>query len=205
VKKRMKGKLPPLGDREEYIERHLFNELRWMLAAATEWSIQKEQLALEISGYHMDVFAMDSTFLHARALFEFFLNPTKGNYYGRTEFTSANLASDSYSNKVSGWSGPLHSHLMHAQDRSKGRKLETPDGAKDLNEMPVYFAREVLRLWEEFEDALLNSGDQQDRRLGSLARKKRNEAINSARCVTNSKVAERHAQEKGIQLKPVFG
>ena len=40
--------------KEEYIRKHLFNELRWLLGAATEWSIQY-QLKLEIPGYDMQV------------------------------------------------------------------------------------------------------------------------------------------------------
>lgn len=59
--------------KEEYIELHLFNELRWLLGAATEWSIQ-DQLKLEKVGYNVQVYAMDSAVLHARALFEFWCN-----------------------------------------------------------------------------------------------------------------------------------
>jgi hypothetical protein len=63
---------PRLNDerKKDYIEQHLFNELRWLLAAATEWSIQN-QLNLGMVGYDVQVYAMDSAFLHARALFEF--------------------------------------------------------------------------------------------------------------------------------------
>jgi len=206
LKKNSRARTPPLDNqakRTEYIKDHLFNELRYLLGAATEWSIQ-HQLKLGIPGYEVQVYAMDSAFLHARTLFEFFLKKTGNSYYGCDQFlgTGTMLKSESYTQD---WSGPLHSHLMHAQDRSKGRKLQTPDGAKDLNEMPVYFAREILSLWEKFEEALLNSNEEQDKKLGDLARDKRNEAINSARCVINSKVAEEHAQARQIQLKPVFG
>ena len=46
------GKNTPRLDykgKQEYIQLHLFNELRWLLGAATEWSIQ-DQLRLEIVG-----------------------------------------------------------------------------------------------------------------------------------------------------------
>jgi hypothetical protein len=196
----MRASTPPLdtpAKRAKYLKEHLFNELRWMLAAATEWNIQKVQLGVEIGGYHVDVFAMDSACLHARTLFEFFLNKTKGNYYGHDQFLKAELKSDNYTKD---WSGPLHSHLMHAQDRSRPRQLQTPDGLKDLNQMPVHFAKEVLRLWKEFEEAL----KQQDKSLGQLARDKRKEAIDNAECVVRSCVAQKYASDKQINLRPVF-
>lgn len=196
------GKHTPCLDqqgKEEYIREHLYNELRWLLHAATEWQIQKH-LQLNIVGYNVQVYAMDSAVLHARTLFEFFLNKTKSNYYGCTEYVSTELQSDSYKD----WSGPLHSHLMHAQVRSRPKKLGTSDGPKDLNEMPVYFAQEILRLWKEFEAELSKSGNPEDQKLGQLARDKRKEAIDKALCVVNSAVAQQHAKEKRQILKPVF-
>jgi hypothetical protein len=182
-----------------YIRNHLFDELRYMLPAATEWSIQ-HQLNLEISGCEVQVYAMDSTFLRARTLLEFFLNGTGDNYYGVDEFVSTPLQSPDYK----GWKGPLHSHIMHAQDRSQPRKLRPADGLRDLNEMPVYFAKEVLRLWEEFEKKLEESGDKEKQRLAQVAREKRIEALQAAECVMKSAVAQQHAACKGQTLKPEF-
>jgi hypothetical protein len=202
----MRKKLPPLDHKgkTKYIELHLFNELRWLLGAATEWSIQ-DRLKLRIVGYDMQVYALDSSVLHARTLFEFFVVKTTGNHYGCDQFlaTGSVLNSDSYSND---WEGPVHSFLMHAQDRSQPQRLKTPDGPKDLNEMPVYFAREILRLWEEFERKLGKSNDPRDQKLQELACEKRKEAIEKAQCVVNSLLARRHAyaRESGEPLKPVF-
>jgi hypothetical protein len=193
---------PALGpaEKEEYLKKHLFNELRWMLCAATEWSIQ-EQLGLGIDGYHVQVYAMDSAFLHARTLFEFFLNKTGKNYYGYDKFLKTEVKSDKYGN----WATPLHRHLMHAQIRSQPQQLESLSGdMKDLNKMPVDFACEVLRLWKEFEEGLGTSGIAKDQELQKLARDKRKEAIDGARCVVNSTAAKQHAGERGQQLKPVF-
>ncbi|PYV72725.1 MAG: hypothetical protein DMG96_25155 [Acidobacteria bacterium] len=198
--------LPPLdtqAKKKEYIEKHLFDALRYLLAAATEWSIQK-QLKLEIPGYEVQVYAMDSTLLRARTLFEFFTNETTNNYYGCTEFIPAPLQSPSYSELEHGWKVPLHSHLMHAQDRSITRKLNTASGQKDLNEMPVYFAKEILKLWKDFENELVAGGDPQLKALGELARGKRKEAIDAAKGVVNSAVARQHAEMKDEQLQPVF-
>ena len=78
-------------EKENYIDRHLFNELRWLLNAATEWSIQG-QLNLQICGYDIQVYAMDSAFIHARALFEFFVKkkPSK-NHYSCSDFLAGTI------------------------------------------------------------------------------------------------------------------
>lgn len=193
---------PPLDERgkREYIEKHLSNELHWLLRAATEWHIQ-DQLRLEIDGYHVQVYAMDSACLHARALFEFFVNRTTDNYYGYDQFLGGDpLESDSYGN----WKGPLHGFLMHAQDRSSPVPLKTLEGDKDLNQMPVDFAREVLRLWEGFEARLSQSGNSDDQALKQLARSKRKEAIEGAERVANSDVAQMHARQKAQTLHPIL-
>src|SRR5437660_6904924 len=111
------------GQKEEYLKLHLFYELCWMLCAATEWSLQ-DQLKLQKGGYNVQVYAMDSAFLHARVLFEFFVHATTDNYYGSNEFLghSAVLNSDSYTNN---WKDPLHKFLMHAQDRSRPTPLKS--------------------------------------------------------------------------------
>ncbi len=186
--------------KKNYLEDHLFNELRWMLGAATEWSIQ-EQLNQGIVGYDVIVYAMDSTFLHARTLFEFFLNKTGKHYYGCDQFLQTGLKSEKYEK----WKEPLHRHLMHAQIRSKLERLESLSGEmKDLNKMPVDFAHEVLTVWKEFEDALGKSSNAEDPQLQKLARNKRKEAIDGALCVVNSTVAQHHASCNAQTLKPVF-
>lgn len=60
---------------EHYLEEHLTKELAWLLRAATEWHAQ-HCMNLGIDGYSMQVYALDSTVLHARTLFEFFTQNT---------------------------------------------------------------------------------------------------------------------------------
>jgi hypothetical protein len=188
--------------KEEYITDHLFNELRWLLHAATEWWIQ-DRLELNIVGYNVQVYAMDSAFLHARALFEFFVKDKNGNHYGCDVFLP--LGNVLESDKYQKWTRPLHRHLMHIQTRSQPEQLESLSGEmKDLNKMPVDFASEILRLWKEFEKRLAESNKDGDLELHKLARGKRKEAIDGALCVVNSIVAKQHAQEKHRMLAPVF-
>lgn len=185
-------------EKENYIDCHLFNELRWLLNSATEWSIQV-QLNLQICGYDIQVYAMDSAVLHARALFEFFVQAANGNHYGADQFLGAPLKSAIYSKE---WKDTLNRFLMHANDRSRPTPLKNAAGAqKYLNEMPVEFAKESLRLWVEFEAGLEAKGD---RNLCELAREKRKAAIESADCVVNCAVAQHHAQIKHEKLKPIF-
>ena len=52
----------------DYLDNDLKNEIRYLLAAATEWHAQ-DKMNLEIPGYEVQVYAMDSTFLtHALSL-----------------------------------------------------------------------------------------------------------------------------------------
>ena len=157
-----------------YLENHLQNELVWCLRAATEWHVQHE-LQRRIDGNHIQVYAMDSTFLHARTLFEFFTknaqvakNPD-GNYYTCDIFGVAPLSSSLYTGD---WQDILHRYIMHAQNRSRPRKLKSYDNqatTKDLKDMPVDFAREVVRLWREFCQCLHSQPDRVSQQLATKA------------------------------------
>lgn len=146
-----------------YLERHLGKELHWLLRAASEWHAQKH-MQLKVNGYQVQTYAMDSTFLHARTLFEFFTEPTRNNYYGCDVFKVTANKRTPYQRE---WKPILHAFMMHAQDRSAPQKLSSYDGTqtKDLQDMPVDFAREIVRLWAEFTKAL--SGHNQ--KLGQRA------------------------------------
>lgn len=144
-------------DRIGYLKNHIGNDLKWLFRAATEWYLQ-EQLQLPIEGYHPLVYSMDSTFLHARALFEFLTedNTKKEDrfYYSVIDFGLIEpITSDLYKKS---WRGPVHSHAgIHMQDRNKNKQLETRTGSyKDLNKMPLDFALEICRLWERFIEKL---------------------------------------------------
>jgi hypothetical protein len=185
-------------NKETYIAKHLFNELRWLLCAATEWDIQQKLQQESVA--HISVYTMDASFLHARALFEFFVKGPTGNHYSVKQFIGTVLDSIYYTD----WAHPLHAHLMHAQDRSNPRTLNSPDGPKDLNEMPVYFSSEILRLWREFEYRLEQSRNPEDRKLHELARNKRKEAIEEARGVVDWHISRDHAQREGHPLRSPF-
>jgi hypothetical protein len=200
----MSSNTPPLNHqaKKDYLEVHLFNELRWLLGAATEWFIQ-EQLKLGIVGYDVQVYAMDSAFVHARSLFEFFVGKSSKNHYSVKHFIAgaAPLTSASYTKD---WSVPLHKYVIHAQTRLHPAPLSSSGTQKDLNKMPVDFAIEILRLWKEFEDKLGSSSDANDQELHVIAHDRRLKAIENAKCAVHSCVTEHFAKQKGVVLKPVF-
>ena len=148
--------LPPLSDPDRYLEQHLANELHWLLRAANEWIVQ-DRLRLSIDGYHCQVYAMDSAFLHARTLFEFFTSSQTGsNYYTVDQFGLMALDSPPYR---TGWKSGLHEYLMHAQERENQRPLTDVKGTEKLLKMMAPdFAAEIVRVWEEFVDGLRSAG-----------------------------------------------
>jgi hypothetical protein len=109
-------------DPRVYLDDHLYNELRYLLCAATEWLVQETIPDPPLGGDYVQIYAMDSAALHARALFEFFTTKTQLNHVGVDLYQLQRIPSPKYGNRKSNpalgcWSSPLHSHLMHLQDR----------------------------------------------------------------------------------------
>jgi hypothetical protein len=95
---------------------------------------------------------MDSAFLHARSLFEFFTKEKESrNYLTVKNFGSEPLCSKIYKD----WEASLHCYLMHLQDRLTAdlkKKLNGRKIKKDIKNQVVEFAKEIIRLWIEFSD-----------------------------------------------------
>jgi hypothetical protein len=94
---------------------------------------------------------MDSVFLRARSLFEFFMGEGRENYcHARCLFGLSNqLYYDRYTRRPRGsnssWKDVLHYGSIHIQDRGNPVQLDGYNGdLKDLSEMPVDFARGML-------------------------------------------------------------
>lgn len=133
---------------------HLFDGLAYLLRAAQEWQMQ-EELNLVADGYLANVYAMDSVFLRARLLFEFFTGQGENYCHARCLFgLPAQLAGPPNFRQ---WKNELHIGAMHLQDRSTGGQLTEYGGTglKDLNQMPVDIARGVLDVWHGFEAQLV--------------------------------------------------
>jgi hypothetical protein len=164
-----------------------------LLRSATEWHSQY-RMELEIGGYEVQVFTMDSAFLHARTLFEFFTRPTQDFFYGYDAYgLTSKIKSVLYEKH---WSGPLHARLMHAQDRSKPsdiRRFEPGQPKEHIKNMAVDFAKEIVRMWREFARAL----NEIDTTLGQRALVILDEAVQAADLVrTNDVTEDQIAQRK---------
>lgn len=128
----------------EHIEKHLYNDLRWMLCAATEWSAchkyASQWLANNDPEYHrhLIVYSMDSALVHARALLEFF---TQRSVLGLV----SGLSSPLYINT---WKAPMNHYLMHVYSRSN-----TLRSSVVIKEEILAISNEVLRLWDELASA----------------------------------------------------
>lgn len=178
-----------------YLEAHLGNEIRYLVAAATEWHAQKF-MHLEEPGYEVQVYAMDSAFVHARNLFEFLTEKTTESHYGYDAFGIGKLKSKIYQKD---WKSPLHSHLMHAQDRTATRMLtsyQRADQPKPLQDMPVDFAHEAVRLWRAFAKALGQLQNPDLASLGPIADTVLEKAIDASGNVLINKFTKGHKLPK---------
>jgi hypothetical protein len=139
----------------EAIEKDLFNELRWLVCSATEWDACDKLIGeppripkIQEPCLHLKVYAMDSTFLHARSLYEFFTateeSITRNEKRGSTRLTwrDYSLTARQTSNKYDQFMKPLHGRVMHLEkDRS---------GHDEIKNEVVNFAVDILRLWNGF-------------------------------------------------------
>jgi hypothetical protein len=184
---------------------HLFEGLTYLLQAAQEWQCQRD-LRLQLVGYQVQVYAMDSVFLRTRSLFEFFMGKGRDNYchaqclFGLTD----QLSYDRYTSRTSGvnssWKDVLHYGSIHIQDRDSPVQLVGYNGdLKDLNDMPVDFARGILDVWEDFENELEVVGETQ---LHQMAQACKEQAKQDARNVVDS-VAQRAAKYDGVSTSAV--
>jgi hypothetical protein len=135
----------------EAIEKDLYNELRWLLSASTQWYAHDQLIGeppqvplIKEPCHDLKVYTMDSAFLHARSLYEFF-TATKTRP-DRLTWRDYSQTSPQTSAKYEQFRTPLHGRLMHLnKDRSEydGIKSEVVEIAKD-----------VLILWDAFSAAL---------------------------------------------------
>ncbi len=133
----------PLKPHEKpgFISDSLYHELRCLLGAATVWQILKNHHA----GFDVAV-AMDSAFVHARNLFNFFTEDQGGVDVSVTEFGPT----DPYPSPVyDEWREPLHRHLLHI---AKGRINPTNlHGTAHLKDQVLAFATAILDLWSQLQ------------------------------------------------------
>ncbi|BBX76071.1 hypothetical protein BST45_11195 [Mycobacterium shinjukuense] len=186
---------------KSYLEEDLANELRWVLRAATEWHAQ-HHMNLGIDGYSVQVYAMDSVFLHSRALFEFFTRKTNDHNYGYDAYRlTSKISSRLYERH---WSPKLHARLMHAQDRSKSadvNRFDRKERKEHIKNMPADFAMEIVRMWHDFASELQRLGDEDMKGMGVRAGELLDEAIDDAQKVRTNEVTQCHIAKRKKEQK----
>ena len=188
---------------------HLFDGLTYLLQAAQEWQCQRD-LGLQLVGYQVQVYAMDSVFLRARSLFEFFTG--KGpNYchvrclFGLTDQLTYARYTSQLGGPKSSWKHVLHDGSIHIQDRDNPVRLEARDGGltRDLNGMPADIAEGILDVWNIFERELGRSRDGQLLRMAQACREEAKQAAGNV----HDRVAQRAAgygNKAGSKLTKLF-
>lgn len=139
-------------DLQRFIEQDLFNELRWMLVAASEWNASVATDFRPVD--HFQVIAMDSTFLHARALYEFFIdgqnptwNPRPDTANAKRDFNVSIVPTATYRQYIDG----INKRLFHLDiNRPTPEKGGNPIPGKDVNDKVVVVAQDVLDAWDKF-------------------------------------------------------
>jgi len=127
-------------DLEPYIQTHLVYELKYLLVAATTWSAVREQTDRAPWPDHLVVMAMESAFVHTRALSEF-LGLEEGWAKGpRSAHSAPPLPLWAH------YSGPMHMKVLHPDPR-RPYAPGVQDG-DDLKDRVVDLALEVLAAWD---------------------------------------------------------
>jgi len=180
----------------EAIEKDLFNELRWLLCAATQWDAYDRLIGeppqvpkIKEPRYHLKVYTVDSAFLHARSLCEFFtatensILRNEANGVTRLTWRDYSRTARQTSSKYNQFMKPLHGRVMHLdKDRS---------GYGGIKNEVVKIAKDVLELWKGFSANL--SADSSLKPYADLLDKFRDDAIGEA-----TRVAEQY-KEHGFQ------
>lgn len=131
---------------ENKIHEDLFNELRWLLCSATEWDAYEKLVEgpsrTKEPCHHLKVYLMDSAFVHARSLYEFFTNPKPQSE--RLSWRDYGMRGPLISKRYNRFIRPLHGRVMHL---NKNRT-----GYRQIKGEVLRLALDVLALWQEFSE-----------------------------------------------------
>ncbi len=175
---------------KQFLEEDLFNELRWVCVGAVAWKVHKKLDPFP----NLDVFGMDSSFVHARSLYEFYYQknprpPKKGNTAWVGNFTDKSwqpAKTNSYK-KFIAEDSPVQKRVFHlAYGRSEYGEVR--------NEV-LAFARDLCRLTEAFVDHA--ELDYRDSVKSALDR-----ARNEANIVVNRYGIDNPIWDENGQVKP---
>jgi hypothetical protein len=137
---------------ERFVSEDLYNELRWLLVSAASWTIVDADQPAD----HFRVMCMDSAFLHARNLLEFFtMSPKTFERLARNGKAPASCHSfgvrNVHSQVFERWRPALEARVMHLRtDRPWPKNKHGNVAGTSIKGQVVSLAQEVLRLWDGF-------------------------------------------------------
>lgn len=130
----------------------LFYELKHLLCAATEWNAQESLVdfhppKMNQPCFHLKAYSMDSAFLHARNLYEFFTATTesmkKNEKWGTLTWQDYSGHAIQTSNKYDkDFREDFHGRLLHL---SRSRSTRAP-----IKDEVTILAKDILQLWVGF-------------------------------------------------------
>lgn len=131
-------------DGNDFLRGHVFNELRWLLVAATTWVATNGSDGRGVE--HLRVMSMDSALLHARNLYEFWRGE-RNNV--QKVFAAVGPRSELYLADGERLRKALHRKLLHLDSSREFEPLDTEDD--HLHERVGEIAHDVLARWDEWQ------------------------------------------------------
>lgn len=139
-------------DAKRLINDDLYNELRWMLVAASEWSVCEKDSLSPNAPSHLQVLALDSACVHIRSLYEFFIDapgkhPRSDTAHALRDFGVSLPTTALYDDYIEG----LNKRIFHLDNfrpmpaSRSGNVVNT-----DVNRKIDLLAQDVLDLWDNF-------------------------------------------------------
>jgi hypothetical protein len=139
-------------DAKRLISDDLYNELRWMLVAASEWSVCENGSLSPNTPSHLQVLALDSACVHIRSLYEFFMDDPGKHRRTDTAHASRDFGvslppTTLYNDYIDG----INKRVFHLDNfrpvpsSRSGSAVNT-----DVNRKIILLAHDVLNLWDGF-------------------------------------------------------
>jgi hypothetical protein len=154
--------MPTDEEKKEFLQKDLYNELRWLFLGAITW--QAAKVGNERCP-NQSVLGLDTVLLHARALYDFYFNKTRDGARS-CHFASGWCAQSLLYSKYMANGCPANKRAFHLvyyrSNHAGGQGHEGPD---HLNQQVLEFAKDLKRLSREF----VNAVDTQFRDSAQLA------------------------------------
>jgi hypothetical protein len=136
--------MPTQQEREEFLEKDLYDALRWLFVNAVVWYASKDRVP-----------TMFASFVQARALYEFYFSPRAVGDDARVFHFTASWTEppSSLYQKYMGQQTPAQKrvfHLVYGRSKEVNAGGSGNDGPDHLNNQVLNFAKDLRRITESF-------------------------------------------------------